>query len=82
MLEKVYDDFKRLHEHVTETFLNEINEFEKHQKLRGQSMNEELAAKRVDSHNTMGMSFEPNDKVSSNQQQFLRDTRNFGSMQN
>lgn len=32
-LEKVYGDFKRLHEHITDTFRNEISEYERFQSL-------------------------------------------------
>ena len=29
----MYDDFKRLHEHITDTFLNEINEYENYKRI-------------------------------------------------
>lgn len=84
MLEKVYDDFKRLHEHITETFLNEINEYEKHQKIQASGLPaDNQIAKRYETQQLGGsMQFDGSEaRVTNSQQQFhLRDTRNFGSM--
>ena len=72
-LEKVYDDFKRLHEHITETFLNEINEYERYKKL---VENPDSATKNENEFKQRGisMNYDSNDNQYRDQSAFSNNT--------
>lgn len=59
----MYDDFKRLHEHITETFLNEINEYEKYKRqVEKPDEEKDLENEVMDNHQGNGMNFDAQDE--------------------